>query len=117
MECTEHARLTWALLTWIIHYGDLINISKLKRCLAGKNSALLGAILSIALKNKATPKLFQILKNCKKNKKHQVLFGNMQRMKVTSLYENHLINIEPYANVKIVSLSNQMVNFLYALSV
>jgi len=66
-------RLLPALMTWIRDYGDLINKRKLLRFLNQADTALLGAVLEIAMKYGGSENFAPIIKQCHPLKSMEVL--------------------------------------------
>ena len=71
--------LIWVLLTWLIHYADLINIHRLIRMLNSETDSIIGALCEIALENGADGKLNYIIGNCKPKEKPEILFNTMKQ--------------------------------------
>lgn len=67
-------RILKAMLTWIRNYHDLINIQRLRHFINTADTAVLGAVFEIAIKNGADPRLKTIIKYCKPNNNPEVLF-------------------------------------------
>jgi hypothetical protein len=73
------SRLLWAMLTWIVTYGDLINVSRMMHFLPTSDSSILGGILEIAVKNGGDRKLLHIVKRCKSKEVPELLFPRMKK--------------------------------------
>lgn len=73
------SRLLWAMLTWIITYGDLINVSRMMHFLKTSEKAVLGAILEIAVNNGADKKLIHIVQKCSPRDPADLLFIRMKK--------------------------------------
>jgi hypothetical protein len=73
------SRLVWAMLTWIVTYGDLINVSRMMHFLKTADEAVLGALLEIAVKNGADKKLLHIVKKCTPKTAVELLFPRMKK--------------------------------------
>jgi len=73
------SRLLWAMMTWIITYGDLINVSRMMHFLHVADVSVLGAILEIAVKNGGDKKLMNIVKKCKPREFPEILFPRMKK--------------------------------------
>jgi DNA-binding transcriptional ArsR family regulator len=66
---TTHAarydgRLLQVLMTWIRDFGDLVNKRKLLKCLNQADTALLGAVLDIAMKYGGDQNFTPVIKQC-----------------------------------------------------
>lgn len=72
-----------ALLTWIIHFSDLINTARLSRLLKKADSSVMGLILDIALQNHSHRKLIQVLGKCAPKNNPEILFSVMNNMQTT----------------------------------
>jgi len=83
----NETRLLWAMLTWIVQFADLLNSARLVRMLPEADIAVLGAVLSIAIKNNADKKLNNIIKKCKPKPEPEILFHSMAAMNVTAQHE------------------------------
>jgi hypothetical protein len=73
------SRILWAMLTWIVTCGDLINVSRMMHFLKTADEAVLGAILEIAVKNGADKKLLHIVKKCRPKEAAEILFPRMKK--------------------------------------
>jgi hypothetical protein len=73
------SRLFWAMLTWIVTYGDLINVSRMMHFLKIADNAALGAIMELAVKNGADKKLLHIVHKCKPKETAEILFPRMKK--------------------------------------
>ena len=78
---TTHAgryeeRILKAMLTWIRNFHDLINVQRLLHFIDAADTAVLGAVINIAIQNGADPRLKTVLKYCKPNGLPEVLFKN-----------------------------------------
>jgi hypothetical protein len=73
------SRLVWAMLTWLIAHGDLINVSRMMHFINEADDAVLGAVLEMAVKNGADKKLLHIVEKCKPHKPLEVLFKRMRK--------------------------------------
>lgn len=73
------SRLLWAMLTWIVTYGDLINVSRMMHFLQTADVSVLGAILEIAVINGGDKKLLNIVKKCKPKEVPELLFPRMKK--------------------------------------
>ena len=80
IEGRKDSRILWALLTWFIEHSHLINVTKMNHYLKYADTAVLGALIDIAIKNNADRKLLNISKKCKKNKKPELLFYNAKKI-------------------------------------
>lgn len=65
-------------LTWVRDYHDLINAKRLIRLLPQADTAVLGAVLAIAIENGANPNLRTIIRKCKPHKTPQLLFTGIK---------------------------------------
>jgi hypothetical protein len=73
------SRLLWAMLTWIVTYGDLINVSRMMHFLQTSDASVLGGILEIAVKNGGDKKLLNIVKKCNPREVPELLFPRMKK--------------------------------------
>jgi hypothetical protein len=73
------SRLLWVMLTWIVTYGDLINVSRMMHFLQIADTCVLGGILEIAVKNGGDKKLMNIVKKCNPKKVPELLFPQMKK--------------------------------------
>ncbi|MGD9201558.1 MAG: hypothetical protein PVI26_08355, partial [Chitinispirillia bacterium] len=85
-----NSRLLFSMLTWIRDNADLINSQKLVNLLVDADTSVLGAILTISLKNGADKKLVTIKKHCKKKGEPEILFTNMKKNPL--FYEQEISN-------------------------
>jgi len=83
-----NSRLLFSMLTWVRDNADLINSQKLINILSDADTSVLGAMLSIALKNGADKKLRTIKNHCKKKSKPEILFAAMKKNPL--LYEQEV---------------------------
>jgi hypothetical protein len=74
------SRLLWAMLTWIVTYGDLINVSRMMHFLQIADKSVLGAILEIGVKNGGDKKLLNVVKKCIPKKAPELLFPRMKKL-------------------------------------
>jgi len=79
--------LVWALLTWLIHYADLVNIHRLLRMLNREIDFILGAVCDIALEHGADAKLKYVIRHCKPNQKPEILFNIMKQTTIATKNE------------------------------
>jgi hypothetical protein len=73
------SRLLWAMLTWIVTYGDLINVSRMMHFLQTADAAVLGGVLELAVKHGGDKKLLNIVKRCKPREVPELLFPRMKK--------------------------------------
>jgi hypothetical protein len=77
----------WGMLAWVVNYGDLINVSRLSRHLDEGDSAVIAAVLDVALSKGADKKLANVLGKCRKAKPEKILFHIMETNKITAQVE------------------------------
>jgi hypothetical protein len=83
----REARLIWGLLSWMVEFGDLINTSRLIQRVGQADSAVLGALCTLALKHGADAKLKGLLAKCRVKSEPEVLFEAMAAMQTTARNE------------------------------
>lgn len=71
-------RVLWGGVTWIRDNGDLVNPRKLEHMIPQGDSAVLGAMIDIALQNGADRSLKNVLPRCTGKKKKELLFLNLK---------------------------------------
>jgi hypothetical protein len=72
-----------AMLTWIIHFSDLINTARLLRLLKDADLSVLGLILDLSLEHHAHKKLKQLILKFTAKTKPEILFSVMDSMVTT----------------------------------
>jgi hypothetical protein len=91
VETAKHARndgrLFSAIITWAVEFGDLINVSRLKKFVTSETSAVMGCALDIAIMEGASKKLSPVLHKCIPQKKRELFFLGMNKWKVTQKKE------------------------------
>jgi hypothetical protein len=77
----------WAMLTWLVRFGDLVNVPRLERMITEQNGPALGVIIDIAVENGADRKLKNAGRRCRPFTVPQILFSVMEEKKTTRTYE------------------------------
>ncbi|MBN2433820.1 MAG: helix-turn-helix transcriptional regulator [Spirochaetes bacterium] len=75
--------------TWVCNYADLINKKRLIRYLNEADTAVLGAVLELAIENGADPNFTIVIIKCKPYEEPQLLFKNVNEL---PFYINQEIN-------------------------
>ncbi|NLD99058.1 MAG: helix-turn-helix transcriptional regulator [Fibrobacter sp.] len=66
--------------TWIRNYNDLINKKRLIRFLNTADTAVLGAVLDLAIENGADPNFIVVISKCKPYQKPELFFKNIENV-------------------------------------
>ncbi len=76
----KDSRILWALLTWFIEHSHLINVTIMNHYLKYADTAVLGAIIDIAIENNADRKLLNISRKCRKKENPELLFYSAKKI-------------------------------------